>query len=99
MIRWEPPPPETQNGVILGYKIKIRRGGKGKGFTYVTQPSDRHFVIADLEKGEAYQMRIWAHNINGTGIPSDWMDFSTFKNDVDESRVPDQPSQIRGKPI
>lgn len=70
---------------------------KGKSSTYVTPPSDRHFVINDLEKGEEYQIRIWATNVNGTSPPSDWIDVSTFKNDVDESRVPDQPAQIRGK--
>lgn len=97
VIRWEPPPLETQNGIILGYKIKFRKTGKGKSSTHVTPPSATHFVIPDLEKGEDYQIRLWATNVNGTGPPSDWIDVSTFKNDVDENRVPDKPSQIRGK--
>lgn len=35
-------------------------------------------------------------NVNGTGPPTDWIDVETFQNDVDESRVPDKPSVIRG---
>ncbi|KAG5888723.1 hypothetical protein JTB14_023799 [Gonioctena quinquepunctata] len=97
-VRWEPPPPESRNGVILGYKIKLRRTGRGKGNTYPTQPSDRHYVINDLEKGATYQIRLWAMNVNGTGPGSDWLDVDTFQNDVDESRVPDKPSVIRVRP-
>ncbi|KAJ8932114.1 hypothetical protein NQ314_014895 [Rhamnusium bicolor] len=98
VVRWEPPPPESQNGVILGYKMKYRKQGKGKGNTYTTQPSDRHYVINDLERGTVYQIRLWAMNVNGSGPPSDWIDVETFQNDVDESRVPDKPSVIRVRP-
>ncbi|XP_074038285.1 neogenin protein frazzled [Leptinotarsa decemlineata] len=97
-VRWEPPPPESRNGVILGYKLKWRRAGRGKGNTYTTQPSDRHYVINDLEKGAPYQIRLWAMNINGTSPPSEWIEVETFQNDVDESRVPDKPSVIRVRP-
>lgn len=96
-MRWEPPPPESQNGIILGYKIKVRKSGKGKGNAYTTQPSDRHFVIGELERGSVYQIRLWAMNVNGTGPGSDWIDVETFENDVDESRVPDQPTNFRGE--
>ncbi|KAJ8924156.1 hypothetical protein NQ315_006940 [Exocentrus adspersus] len=98
VVRWEPPPVESQNGVVLGYKIKYRKQGKGKGNTITTQPNDRHCVISDLEKGTMYQIRLWAMNVNGTGPPTEWIDVETFQNDVDESRVPDKPKAIKVRP-
>ncbi|XP_057669048.1 neogenin isoform X2 [Diorhabda carinulata] len=97
-VRWEPPPPEAQNGIILGYKIKWRRSGKGKAQTYTTQPSERHYVINDLEKGAIYQIKLWAMNGNGTGPGSEWLEVKTFQNDVDESQVPDKPAYIKVRP-
>lgn len=96
VVRWEPPPTEAQNGVILGYKIKYRKStGKGKGTTYTTPASERHYVIKDLERGSAYQIRVWAMNVNGTGPASEWVDVETFQNDLDESVVPGEPSGLK----
>lgn len=80
----------------MGYKIKVRKAGKGKGNAYTTQPSDRHFIVGDLERGSTYQIRLWAMNVNGTSPGSEWIDVETFKNDVVESKVPDQPTNFRG---
>ena len=30
IVRWEPPPKESQNGIITGYKIRWRPKGKGQ---------------------------------------------------------------------
>ncbi|XP_030764716.1 neogenin isoform X2 [Sitophilus oryzae] len=97
LVRWEPPPIESQNGVIVGYKIKYRKTGKGKGTTYTTPANDRDYVIKDLEKGVSYQIRVWAMNVNGTGPASDWVEVETFQNDLDESTVPGQPSGLKFK--
>ncbi|XP_072382653.1 neogenin isoform X2 [Diabrotica undecimpunctata] len=97
-VRWEPPPPENQNGVILGYKIKWRRVGRGKALTHTTQPSERHYVINDLEKGEPYQIRLWAMNVNGSGPGSEWVEVETFENEFDENNVPDKPEKIKVRP-
>ncbi|KAL1513925.1 hypothetical protein ABEB36_003263 [Hypothenemus hampei] len=96
VVRWEPPSLDTQNGIILGYKIKYRKSsGKGKGTTFTTPASDRHYVIKDLERGSVYQIRLWAMNVNGTGPASDWLEVETFENDLDESRVPGEPSGLK----
>lgn len=95
VVRWEPPPLDAQNGVILGYKIKLRKTGKGKALTYTTTANERHYSIKDLERASQYQIRLWATNINGSGPPSDWIDVSTFQNDLIENVVPDEPSDLK----
>nr|CAI5828476.1 unnamed protein product [Callosobruchus analis] len=101
-VRWEPPPVDSQNGPILGYKIKVRKPGgsssKGGSTTYTAKPNDKHFVIPDLERGVQYQVRIWAMNVNGTGPGSEWIDVETLKTDVIEDRVPDKPTNLRVRP-
>lgn len=81
----------------MSYKIKWRKTGKGKGNTYTAKPSERHNVISDLERGTKYQIRIWAANVNGTGPGSDWIEVETFQNDVDENKVPDKPTNLKGR--
>jgi len=45
-VRWEPPPKESQNGVITGYKIKLRRAaGKSQTQTFSTDGSRRLYAI------------------------------------------------------
>jgi hypothetical protein len=45
LVRWEPPPKESQNGVITGYKIKWRRAGKGTTQTVSTDGSRRLYAV------------------------------------------------------
>lgn len=95
MVRWEPPPLEGQNGPITGYKLRYRKQGK-KGDT-ITTPANQHiYILENLERASTYQVRLWAINVNGTGPPSEWYDITTYENDLDESSVPDVPSQLRG---
>lgn len=54
-------------------------------------------MISDLERATAYQIRLWAINVNGTGPPTEWIQVETYENDLDESRVPDAPSPLQGK--
>lgn len=54
-------------------------------------------MISDLERATAYQIRLWAINVNGTGPPTEWISVETYENDLDESRVPDAPSPLQGK--
>lgn len=93
---WEPPPPDSQNGPITGYKLRYRKQGK-KGDTITTPANKRTYVLNNLDRGSLYQIKLWAINPNGTGPASDWYDIETYENDLDESRVPDAPGPLRGE--
>lgn len=43
----------------------------------------------------AYQLKISAININGTGPATEWHHIETYENDLDESQVPGAPGYIR----
>ena len=53
--------------------------------------------MKDLERDSEYQIKLWAINTNGTSPPTDWISVETYKNDLDESRVPDEPGPLRGR--
>ena len=95
-MRWEPPNLEGQNGVITGYKIRYRKLNR-KGDILTTPSNLRECVLNNLDRDTKYQIRLWAINVNGTGPPTDWLDVETYKNDMDESRIPDKPYNLRGK--
>lgn len=100
-VRWEPPPLEHQNGVLTGYKIRYRKlggrpGGAG-GKVSVTDQNKRFIVLNNLERASTYQVKVQAWNINGTGPFSDWVDIQTYESDLDETRVPDEPSPLKCK--
>ena len=101
-VRWEPPPKESQNGVLTGYKLKWRKSGKGSGArdgtqTVSTDGSRRLYAISGLQKGKQYQVKIAALTVNGTGPSTGWIHAFTFESDLDETVVPDPPSSLRAK--
>lgn len=98
IIRWEPPPKESQNGIITGYKVRYKLKGSRRGDTITTDGNRRLYALSGLEKGAQYSVKIAALSVNGTGPATDWMTAETYQNDLDESRVPDQPSALRAKP-
>ncbi|XP_059471405.1 neogenin isoform X2 [Neocloeon triangulifer] len=99
VVRWEPPPEHTQNGLINGYKIRYKRKGRNKGGETVSTAGNRRmYVITELDRDAEYQVRMWALNANGTGPPTDWLSVSTLDNDLDESKVPDAPINLRVRP-
>lgn len=54
-----------------------------------TTPSNvRFYELANLDKLSAYQIKIAAMTVNGTGPFSDWNNIETYENDLDESQVP-----------
>lgn len=60
-----------------------------------TPASIRHFEIRNLDRMSAYQLKISAININGTGPATEWHHIETYENDLDESQVPGPPGYIR----
>ncbi|KAK5620477.1 hypothetical protein CRENBAI_023340 [Crenichthys baileyi] len=47
-----------------------------------------------LEPGTEYSFRVSAVTVNGTGPATEWVPAETFESDLDESRVPDQPTSL-----
>ena len=99
IVRWEPPPSESQNGIITGYKLRWRKKGRGKSEVITTDGSRRLYAISGLKNGKEYQIKISALTVNGSGPATQWMSQNTFISDLDESVVPDPPSSLRAKAI
>lgn len=99
IVRWEPPPKESQNGVLTGYKLKWRKSGKGSSGsqTVSTDGSRRLYAISGLKKGKQYQVKISALTVNGSGPATGWLYASTFESDLDETIVPEPPSSLRAR--
>ena len=97
IVRWEPPPKESQNGIITGYKLRWRRKGKGKSEIVTTDGSRRLYAISGLKNDRDYQIKIAAMTVNGTGPATPWMVATTLFSDLDESVVPDPPSTLKAK--
>ncbi|XP_025990804.2 neogenin isoform X6 [Solenopsis invicta] len=101
IIRWEPPL-EGQNGIITGYRIRYRRyphdprsGDRRSPITVTTEGNQRLYVLNGLEKHVVYQVRICAFNVNGTGPWTEWTKIETYENDLDETKVPNVPSNLK----
>jgi len=99
IVRWEPPPKESQNGVLTGYKLKWRKSGKSSSGsqTVSTDGSRRLYAISGLKKGKQYQVKISALTVNGSGPATGWLYASTFESDLDETVVPEPPSSLRAR--
>ncbi|XP_060770509.1 neogenin isoform X6 [Neoarius graeffei] len=98
MVRWQPPPPGTQNGELTGYKIRYRKAGrKGDAAEIIT---NKPFQLIDgLERGTEYSFRLAAITVNGSGPATEWIPAETFENDLDESQVPGAPSSLHVRPL
>ncbi|XP_019742397.1 neogenin 1a isoform X5 [Hippocampus comes] len=99
MLRWQPPPSNSQNGEITGYKIRYRKGSRRSETAETTRGNQLSKLIDGLERGTEYSFRVSAITVNGTGPATDWTTTETFESDLDESRVPDQPSSLHVRPL
>ncbi|XP_061671265.1 neogenin 1a isoform X7 [Syngnathoides biaculeatus] len=99
MLRWQPPPSNSQNGEITGYKIRYRKGSRRSETAETTGGTQLSKLIDGLERGTEYSFRVSATTVNGTGPATDWTTTETFESDLDESRVPDQPSSLHVRPL
>ena len=95
IVRWEPPPKESQNGVITGYKIRWRPKGRGQSEVVTTDGSRRLYALTGLKKASDYQIKMAAMTVNGTGPATTWLSERTLEADLDESVVPDPPSGLK----
>ncbi|XP_056003789.1 neogenin-like isoform X3 [Ostrea edulis] len=99
IVRWDPPPLDHQNGIITGYKIRYKmRGASRNGATVTTDGNRRLYALTNLEKDSEYQVRISALTVNGSGPLTPKLKATTYKDDLDESRVPDAPRKVRVTP-
>ncbi|XP_041535412.1 neogenin isoform X3 [Microtus oregoni] len=100
VIHWQPPSAATQNGQIIGYKIRYRKASRKSDVTETlvtgTQLSQ---LIEGLDRGTEYNFRVAALTVNGTGPATDWLSAETFESDLDESRVPEVPSSLHVRPL
>ncbi|XP_061190970.1 neogenin-like isoform X3 [Saccostrea echinata] len=95
IVRWDPPPPDHQNGIITGYKIRYKtRGASRNGATFTTDGNRRLYALTNLEKDTEYQVRISALTVNGSGPLTQKLWATTYKDDLDESKVPDAPRRV-----
>uniref|UniRef100_A0A671UGX5 Neogenin 1b n=1 Tax=Sparus aurata TaxID=8175 RepID=A0A671UGX5_SPAAU len=99
MLRWQPPPLSGQNGEITGYKIRYRKGSRRSETSEITGGTQLFKLITGLERGTEYSFRVSAMTVNGTGPATEWTTAETFESDLDESRVPDQPSSLHVRPL
>nr|XP_020493326.1 neogenin isoform X6 [Labrus bergylta] len=99
MLRWQPPPVSGQNGEITGYKMRYRKVSRRSDVTEITGGTQLFKLIEGLERGTEYSFRVSAMTVNGTGPATDWTTAETFESDLDESRVPDQPSSLHVRPL
>lgn len=99
MLRWQPPPLSGQNGEITGYKIRYRKGPRRSETAETTGGTQLFKLIDGLERGTEYSFRVSAITVNGTGPATEWTTAETFESDLDESRVPDQPSSLHVRPL
>uniref|UniRef100_A0A3B4CT29 Neogenin 1b n=1 Tax=Pygocentrus nattereri TaxID=42514 RepID=A0A3B4CT29_PYGNA len=99
MVRWQPPPPDIQNGEITGYKIRYRKGPRKSEVSEMTSGNQLSQLIEGLQRGTEYTVRVSAITVNGTGPATDWTTAETFESDLDESRVPDVPGSLHVRPL
>ncbi|XP_058239534.1 netrin receptor DCC isoform X2 [Hemibagrus wyckioides] len=97
-VSWQPPPANTQNGFVTGYKIRYRKTGR-RGEQEAIEPNNLWYLFTGLEKGSQYSFQVAAMTVNGTGPSSEWYTAETPENDLDETQVPNQPSSLHVRPL
>uniref|UniRef100_A0A3Q2CFL8 Neogenin 1a n=1 Tax=Cyprinodon variegatus TaxID=28743 RepID=A0A3Q2CFL8_CYPVA len=99
IVRWQPPPLSGQNGEITSYKIRYRKVSRRSESAVTTAGTELFKLIDGLEPGTEYSFRVSAVTVNGTGPATEWVPAETFESDLDETRVPDQPSSLHVRPL
>ncbi|GAA6066256.1 neogenin 1a isoform X1, partial [Tachysurus ichikawai] len=99
MVRWQPPPADAQNGEIIDYKIRYKKGTRKSEPLEITAGKQLSKLVDGLQRGTEYSVRVSAITVNGSGPATDWTTVETFESDLDESRVPDVPGSLHVRPL
>lgn len=99
LVQWQPPPAGTQNGPILGYKLRYRKTARKIETNEILVDTQLSQLVSGLDRDTEYSFRVVAMTVNGSGPATDWVSAETFENDLDESRVPDMPSSLHVRPL
>ncbi|KAG9489611.1 hypothetical protein GDO78_005527 [Eleutherodactylus coqui] len=98
-VQWQPPPAGTQNGQIIGYKLRYRKTARKIETNEILIDTQLSQLVNGLDRDTEYSFRVVAMTVNGSGPATDWISAETFENDLDESRVPDVPSSLHVRPL
>ncbi|XP_073435559.1 neogenin isoform X11 [Dendrobates tinctorius] len=98
-VQWQPPPAGTQNGPIVGYKLRFRKTARKIDTNEILVDAQLSQLVNGLDRDTEYSFRVVAMTVNGSGPATDWLAAETFENDLDESRVPDVPSSLHVRPL
>ncbi|XP_073508852.1 neogenin isoform X3 [Phyllobates terribilis] len=98
-VQWQPPPAGTQNGPIVGYKLRFRKTARKIDTNEILVDTQLSQLVNGLDRDTEYSFRVVAMTVNGSGPATDWLAAETFENDLDESRVPDVPSSLHVRPL
>ncbi|XP_060796902.1 neogenin 1a isoform X6 [Neoarius graeffei] len=99
MVRFQPPPADAQNGEIIDYKIRYKKGTRKSETLEITTGNCLSKLIDGLQRGTEYSVRVSAITVNGSGPATDWTTAETFESDLDESRVPEVPGSLHVRPL
>ncbi|XP_075713847.1 neogenin isoform X3 [Rhinoderma darwinii] len=99
LVQWQPPPAGTQNGQIVGYKLRYRKTARKIDTNEILVDTQLSQLVNGLDRDTEYGFRVVAMTVNGSGPATDWGSAETFENDLDESRVPDVPSSLHVRPL
>lgn len=87
MVRWSPPLPKQRNGEITSYKLRYKfrdRGSRGHVVS-VEGPENQH-VLSNLDRGEAYLVRVAAVTVKGQGPYSAWVPVEMTTADTNDGK-------------
>ncbi|XP_051902192.1 roundabout homolog 1 isoform X2 [Hippocampus zosterae] len=93
-LNWEPPPSETHNGIIQGYRVWCVESYEQEYQNWTVDSSQHWLDIFALQPGKRYWITLAAVNGAGVGLPSDLHGFvinpQIRVTSERESRRPDQ---------
>ena len=76
-MTWAPPPKGQRNGEIVSYDVEYREEGSNSTVANATT-QNMSYTAEDLTPDRAYQFRVAANTVNGTGPFSEWEKVTTI---------------------